>query len=1300
MLRLTSVMTKVLSLLLLLSLIVVPTAMHSQLEFIENQGQWEEQVEFRADIPGGVMWAEKDAMTYFYYGEAWISNTHLNPETESDIVGHAYQVSFVGASAMESKPRHPYDHFYNYYIGKEVEHWASGVHPHKQAKLMGLYPGIDLLLHSSSGALKYDFQLQPQADPDMIVMRYEGLDDISFRHGELVLETAVGEIIERRPFAFQMIEGTMIQVDCEYLLNDDEVRFELGEYDPNVALTIDPEISMSTYIGSVASNFGFTSANDLEGNMLAGAAVFAPGYPTTFGAVQSDFDPVISGNCDVAVSKFSADGSQLLYSTYLGGEGLEMPHSIVVDSEGDYIVMGTTGSEQFPTTPGCYQPNLTFGGAFSFNGLFISASHQLGCDFFLSKFSGEDSGMMASTYVGGEGVDGINAADQLFYNYGDLFRGEVNVNSANEITVASTTESLSFPMVGTSLQPSGFPGFSDGVVFQMSPDLSSLIYSTYLGGADHDAAYAVQFDSADNMIVCGGTRSQDFPIGSGVPYQSGLSGQTDSFVIKFNPGSSAPLASTFYGTPSYDQAYFVQLDVDENIYLYGQSNGGLEVSPNCYGIEDSGQYVAKFNSNLSVLEWNTVIGTGDGEIDISPTGFLVSDCYDVYISGWGGVTNANSSPEAFDSSCFGLPVTGDAFQPDTDGSDFYLAVLTADAAQLKYATFFGGDESNEHVDGGTSRYQKDGTIYQAVCAGCGGNSDFPTTPSAWSDTNPSGACNLGVFTFDLGTIDASLGVEGPDVLCEDQEAQFINESFGGDQYIWNFGDDNSSTEFEPLHIYEDSGIYEVELIVYTASDCLEPDTTYLQVEILEGVYPEILPVDPICDGATTTMTAIGSENGFWEPNPAIATPDQLTTEVTPTEPSTFFFTDVNECESETVEVFVDYVQTNVEIGPQIQLCEGESAQLSASGGVTYSWSPSESVNDSEVPDPIATPAFTTTYQVLVTTIEGCEVMVDQEVVIFDSSPGGMIYPEETICLGSAVQLNAEDGFAWDWSPTNGLSNPSSQAPFASPETTTTYEVLVTNICGSGTDQVTVNVIIPQTSVSPGGEVCFGEVFTVSASGGESYLWQPSQFVANPQAAITAVSPPEDLLFTVTIIDEFGCNEQQEVMVEVLPLPDVYAGPDQVVDVWSEILLQGSASGTFWWTESEFLSCTDCLSPAVFVEEPSWFELNQIDENGCTGKDSVFVDVFFPVYVPNAFTPNNDGINDIFFAKAEKLINYRMEIHDRWGELIFASEDPNEVWDGSVNRGEYFAQSDVYVWTLWYETLDGPEQLQGHVTLVR
>ena len=1293
-------MNKVLSLLLLLSLVALPFVMQSQLEFIENQGQWEEQVAFRADIPGGVLWAENDAMTYFYYGEAWIGNTHLNPDIESDIVGHAYQVSFVGASATASEPRQPYDHHYNYYLGRNPEKWASGIHPHKQAKIKTLYPGIDLLLHSSSGALKYDFQIQPHADPNLIVMKYQGLDGISFRDGELVLKTAVGQIIERRPFAFQIIEGTMVQVYCEYELNGNEVSFDLGEYDSDYRLIIDPEISMSTYIGSVASNFGFTSANDLDGNMLAGAAVFSAGYPTTFGAIQTGFDSSSSGNCDVAVSKFSADGSQLMYSTYLGGEGLEMPHSIVVDSQGDYIVLGTTGSELFPTTPGCYQPNITFGGAFSFNGLFISASHNIGCDFFLSKFNGNDSGMLASTYLGGSGVDGINSADQLFYNYGDLFRGEVNVNSLNEITVASTTESMDFPMVGESLQTLGSPGLSDGVVFQMSPDLSSLIYSTYLGGSAQDAAYAVQFDSADNMVVCGGTRSQDFLIGSGSPYQAGFLGQTDSFVIKFNPGSSAPLASTFYGSSFYDQAYFVQLDLDENIYIYGQSNGGLEVSPGCYGNEGSGQYVAKFNSNLSVLEWNTVIGTGDGEIDISPTGFLVSDCYDIYIAGWGGVTNALSSPEAFSSSCFLLPVSDDAFQPDTDGSDFYLAVLTADAAQLKYATFLGGNQSNEHVDGGTSRYQKDGTIYQAVCAGCGGNSDFPTTPSAWSATNPSGACNLGVFTFDLGTIDAALGLAEPNILCEDQETQFINESFGGDQYVWSFGDENSSTDFEPIHTYDEPGIYEVELIVSTESGCLEPDTTYLQVEVLAGVYPEILPVDPICDGTTATMVAIGSENGFWEADPAIADPDQLIIEVAPTEPSTFFFTDVNECESETVEVFVDYVETNVFTGPQIQLCIGEATQLFASGGVSYSWSLDESLSDTEIPDPIATPETTTVYEVLVTTIEGCEVIATQEVVISDSFPGGMVYPEETICLGSSVQLVAEGGLDWEWSPTTGLSAPSSQMPFASPNTTTTYEVLVTNICGLGTDEVTVNVIIPQTSAGPDGEVCFGEMLSVSATGGVNYFWQPSQFVMDPNAAITSVSPPDDLLFSVTITDEFGCIVQEEVMVEVLPLPDVYAGPDQLVNVLTETVLQGSASGTFWWTEDESLSCLECLSPSIFVEEPSWFELNQIDENGCIGKDSVFVDVFFPVYVPNAFTPNNDGINDVFFAKAEKLINYRIEIHDRWGELIFSSEDPNEVWDGSVNDGEYYAQSDVYVWTLWYESLDGPDQLQGHVTLIR
>ena len=177
-----------------------------------------------------------------------------------------------------------------------------------------------------------------------------------------------------------------------------------------------------------------------------------------------------------------------------------------------------------------------------------------------------------------------------------------------------------------------------------------------------------------------------------------------------------------------------------------------------------------------------------------------------------------------------MPTTSNAYQASTDGSDFYLGVFTADASSLLYATYFGGGTSSEHVDGGTSRFDKNGKVYQAVCAGCGGNSDFPTSVGSWSSTNNSTNCNLGAFKFSLENITPVISIPQP-YVCLPNSYQFNNLSQGGDQYFWDFGDGNTSTQFSPSHSYQDTGHYEVTLIVSDSLGCLQEDTAVISIDV-------------------------------------------------------------------------------------------------------------------------------------------------------------------------------------------------------------------------------------------------------------------------------------------------------------------------------------------------------------------------------------------------------------------------------------------------------------------------------------
>ncbi len=1295
------------NLLFSISLLFLSDTTLAQAEFIENKGQWPEQVAFRAGLPAGALWAENHAFTWQFFDPSILDYLHPasgNANASSIYREHSYRVVFEGSTEADISGTKPLTPYYNYYQSNDTSTWAAHCKSFSRCDYKGIYDGIDLVLYSNNQSIKYDFVLHPGANAQSISMRFEGGVQLQLEDGVLKIKTTVNELTELAPFAYQLIEGKISEVSCHFHLDENKLTFELGDYNTNFDVVIDPEIAFSTYVGSTSSTFGFTACDDNEGNLISGANVYASGYPVTIGAYQVDLNSSFTNMFDAAISKFSNDGTQLLYSTYLGGAGQDAPHSIVTDEDNNFIVMGVTGSDDFSTTAGVYQPNFAGGPSLNYgNEQFFQGNQDLGTDIFITKFNA-DGTLMASTFIGGSGIDGLNYADQLFYNYGDAFRGEVNVDGNGNIFVASVTRSTDFPTAGSNndIQETYGGGLSDGVVFKLSPDLSDMLWSTYMGGSSSDACYAIEFSSNGSFAVAGGTQSGNFPF-----VQSGndnsINGETDGFITLINP-TTFDYSGTFVGTSEYDQVYFIQFDADDNIFCYGQTNGDMTISSGCYGQANSGQFVRKYNSSLSTISWTTLIGTGSGEIDISPTAFLVSDCDQIYLSGWGGEVNqycvqAYACYAQF-STTFGLPTTPDAFQLTTDGSDFYLCVLNENAQELVYGSFLGGNISSEHVDGGTSRFNKNGSVFQAVCAGCQGNSDFPTTPGVWSNDNPSFGCNIAVFRFNLGTVNAVVQIDGPDQVCEGQSVSFTNLSSGATSYQWFFGDGESSTQFEPTHIYEQNGEFTITLIGEDDAECLVGDTTSITITILPGVNPTVEQVEPICNGQTVQLNATGSANLLWLPNPSLSATNIPNPIASPTVPTTYYAIDFNDCETDTVSVFVDLFIPVTDITDNISICIGQDTQLEASGGANYQWTPATGLSNASIANPIASPLVTTDYEVEITTAEGCAVQEDVTITVLENAPGGIVYPEIELCSGNSVQLTAADGNAWQWSPSESLSNPFAQSTVATPSNTTTYTVLITNPCGSGTDEVTVNVLFAQVEASEGGTICSGSSLPASATGAVEYYWQPPAYAAPYNTANTNLSPLESTWFVVGGTDENNCYDQDSLFIYVLPAPMVDAGPDQYYDFPGSAQLFGNAFGlNYYWTPTEGLSCSNCPYPVASPGGPTYYSLWVTDGMGCTAVDSVFVKPYFPLWVPNTITPNNDGINDVFQAYGESIEGFSMKIFDRWGVKIFETTDFAQPWTGGVSD-EYYVQNDTYVWVIEYDTLERRTKLVGHVNVIR
>lgn len=1244
---------------------------------------------------------DTEGFTFQLYDADALRNIHVEKSGGdfSDVGSHVIKTRFTGANAsLHFENSDPSQHYFNYFLGNDQSRWASRIYSYRWVKRKNLYNGIDLKVYRNEGNLKYDLIVEPEADPTQIEINYDGADSLVLRKGQLHVYTSVRHYIEQPPFAYQMDGPKLIRVACQYALDGQNLTFVFPDgYDPSKTLTIDPEISFSSYVGSTQSSFGYTATYDDDGNLYAGSIAFGNGYPITAGAFESGHS---GGTIDIGISKFNADGTQLMYSTFLGGTGNESPHSLVVNGNNELFVLGSTGSDNFPTTPDSFSPGFNGGNNLTFN-IAYGFSHSSGTDIIVAKFNSDGTDLLASTYVGGSGNDGISTDANIEYNYGDAFRGEIIVDDDGFVYVASVTGSQDFPITPGAAQPAYGGGSTDGCLFKLSPDLSDMVWATYHGGSGGDACFSVQLAEDGSAYAAGATTSSNLPMGNDALNPNFLGG-IDGFVSRFSQNGQNLLAGTYLGTTSYDEAFFVQLDTEGDVYVVGQTDGSYPVTVNVYNNPSSGQFVHKLDPNLTSSLLSTVVGNGNGGPNISIAAFLVSNCDQIYISGWGGNTN-QSAGGVSTSTTNGLPITTDAFQSSTDGSDFYLMVLSPDAEELVYATFFGGSSSNEHVDGGTSRFDKRGTVYQAVCAGCGGNDDFPTQPGVWSEENPSslahGQCNLGVFKFDLSTITANISIDGPDEVCIGDDVSFINNSSVADGYEWSFGGLGNSNDVAPSFSFDESGTYTITMIASHSNECIESDTASIQVTVLPPADIAVSPGTTICAGDSVELFAEGEGEFSWSPAGQVDYPSSSNPTVWAETATTFTVLLDAACGEATATIEVEVWEEDFGTGEDQQICLGQSVGISAFGGGTYQWTPAETLNNANSQNPQASPVESTNYQVEITSPNGCVYSSSVSIEVLPGPPEVETTEEVAICDGGGAFIWANGGDEYEWDPIPGLSDYNIPNPVANPDVNTWYIVNVTNLCGTVTDSVLVNIGVANASIATPDTACPNLPNMLQASGGIDFQWQPQSFIDNPNISNPVVSPPHTMTYWVTVTDQYGCADIASVMVPVFDPPYVFASGNDVAEYYTHVDVFAESNGELVWESELPLSCFECEAPEVHATETGVVYVIATDENGCTATDSLLIEVIGSLYVPNAFTPNGDGINDLFKAEGTEIEKFHLRIYDRWGELIFESFDIDKGWNGGVNQ--HYVESEVYVWEIVAKEHTGVTfEKRGHVTVIR
>jgi gliding motility-associated-like protein len=1213
--------------LFLFSFIFSKSIAQGYLEFVENKGQWDQQIQFKGNLTTGAFALKADGgYKILLYNPAdltdhaghanksensggttikkiqSISNktsANLSTTTNNNLRGHVYEINFLNANpspiAVPDKPIKTYN---NYFIGNDPKKWASHCQVFNAVTYQDIYPKIDVRYYSDQGKLKYDFIVHPGGDPNQIALYFTGADGLKINEGNLVIKNTAQDITELKPTTYQITSIGKKEISSSYDLKGNIVRFQLNEpVNPKETLVIDPLI-FSTFTGSIADNWGYTATYDNKGNFYAGGTVFDQGFPVSVGAFQSAFKGP-KGGTDIAIMKFNASGSDRVYATYIGGStGSEQPHSLVVDANNNLVIAGRTNSVDYPGN------RLGSGGKW---------------DIVLTKLNGDGSNLIGSRIIGGAENDGVNIREKsecnasvgpcyesILRNYGDDARSEVIVDAADNIYLTASTQSTNFPVANAAfpnLSPSAGTRSQDAVVLKFNPNLTTALFSTYLGGSNDDAGFVLALNPSNNDIYVGGaTASTDFPgdkTGTvGATYNGDVA---DGFIAIFN-NAGVLKKSSFFGSSGVDIIYGIQFDKFSFPYIMGTTTGIIATTPGVYAETGGKQFITKLNQNLSSIIFSTNFGTNSSIPNISPTAFLIDRCENMYVSGWGGDANKreNYVPSAGTKGMTAVPGP-DQVSLNTDGSDFYFIVLSKDASTIKYGSFYGqvGGTFPDHVDGGTSRFDRNGIIYQSVCANCGGGTKFPTTAGAWSVNNGSQSggytgCNLAAIkiAFNLAGVGTDLvtsinGRVGDTTGCVPLTVVFEDSLAMGKTYIWDYNDGSKrDTTLAPKtsHVFNNVGFYRVKLISIDSTSCNIADSSIVNIRVRNDAA--ILNFKPTKVGACNSLTYDFSNISIPPSSPAkpFAANSFLwifgdgTTKIAGTQTVTHTYATAGTYDVKLILTDTNYCNKFDSLDLQLHIAANVKAQFQ-------------------------TPAV------------GC---VPYTALFNNTSLGGL-------------------SFIWDFgdgSPTSTLTNP-----------THIYATV-------GTYQVTLIANDPSTCNLTDTTKFSLSVISKPTAG---YYYSPQPTIPNTAVVFNNIS-----IGGVFYKWVFGDGDSVITSKKDTTISHIYPA----TGVYNACQIVFNAGGC---------SDTTCQQISVTINP------------GCD--------------VPNAFTPNSDGTNDRIFVRGYGIAQMTWRIYDRWGNMVYASADPSQGWDGTFN-GKLLAQ-DVYHYTLQVVFSDKVSFVKkGDITLLR
>lgn len=1387
--------------------------------FRQNNGQWDKDVLFQTSGNGATAAFYNDKVIFSLAKDFKLNNDEENPmEARASFLN--WSLSFDNSQTAAIIPTDVVKRNVHYFTGKSTS--GARLPEYKELTYSEIYPNTDLVFYGNlHGALKYDFIAKPGADVNDIRMTYNGIEEVEvLSDGRLKLTTAWGDLIEDKPYSYQIIDGVETEVDVSYFVDGKTVGFKVNQlYNKDLPLVIDPiYVDWSTYFygDPITSTWGWNYVLDVDIDDEDYVYITGMSNNQRFHSQLGGYDTTLNGFYDAFVCKITPKGDSLKYFTYLGGSSYEYGMNVSVNSKHEVVVSGITYGGGFPTTSGAFDENgKSCSGGWCYQG-------------FVTKLNNDGSDLVFSTYLTGTRTSG-------FYSI-DWIRG-MQVTDNGQVYLVGNTSSEDFPTTSGCYQPAyggtaatgGYYYWHQGDAFMtcLKSDGSGLVFSTYIGGSGIDVAKDIYVDGSGLIYVVGQTSSGNFKTTPGASiFNKFIKGNTDAFVIKFKANGNQVEWAKLMGGSGEDNFESIYATETGDPFIAGSTTSSdFPTTAKAYKRSHGGGYdavVVKMISAGTNVYYSTYLGGSNDD------GYSWNYPFFSPLS-----ITANVRDEAIvaaTSRSTDFPTTSDAIQPKSKltTSGFYgsltITKLDFDGAKQLYGTYYGG--SRGEFPGGV-RAKRVGCVTYILSAGNSFSGDYPTTKGVYKDSlRASGSFWTGFvtkFRDTLYTEPIELGFKDTFVECDKVFEIFDAKNQGAD-FIWSDGSKNR------FNIAKDSGLvwvqatYGCDTVRDSVQILLEHspkvpvfanDTTYCDNFpnlVLDAKNDTIIRSYLWHNGDTTQKVSINAPGKYFvdiiTPNCGTKT-DTINFKLLQT-PVVDLLSDTISCDSVNLVLNAENAQNEAKFtwntGDSVQsitardtglykvvvtnFCGSDSSQKHITQHLTPTVSlPADSVFCNTVSYPLKvgkenngelynwedltnmvgigvadTITITSAVYAKVTIDNSCGSAQDSIDIglIFTptSAPLDTIYECDQVdewLIMSAAKPNNQEVYSWTVS---GETDSMIQVKAAG-----SYTGYIQNKCGSdSTSWVVILKNSPQVSLPKDSIYCgsISTVFDVTDADPEmKYQW--NDLSTAPTLSVNAPGT-----YTVKLSNRCG-EDSAKTIVSVLQAPTVNLGDNKVfcgqVGVANYTVGQPNNSEVYQWSNGNNTTSTSfntignhwvvitnkCgtasdtvnfrVSPYPVVDlgldtilcgkfsveldagnpgmtynwmpdgettqkinatKQQLYSVTVTNADGCSSGDDFEIGSGCISYyhIPSGFSPNDDGLNDVFKPVLVNYQDYALSIYNRWGEELFRSEDVNVGWDGKHN-GEV-VQNGIYLYSIRFITTeDGAYKVvKGLVHVVR